>query len=241
MLPESELIGMSKNAYAEFLQEHRTQIVPKADKRTIMVERVGNRIANVVDEYMKENGHAKRIKDFEWEFYLIDDPAVNAWCMPGGKVVVYTGILPVTENEEGLAVVMGHEIAHAIARHGNERMSKGLLLQTGFSTLSVAMSQNPSATNDLLLQSIGIGGQLGMLKFSRKHELESDHLGIIFMAMAGYDPEVAIDFWKRMGSLGGEKPPELLSTHPPDEKRVENIEEHMGQAKFFYQAYKNPE
>jgi predicted Zn-dependent protease len=163
-----------------------------------------------------------------------DEPTINAWCMPGGKVVVYTGILPVTQDDPSLAVVMGHEIAHAIARHGNQRMSQALLANFGISVLATAMGQNPTLTQQLFLQSVGIGTQLGMLKFSRNHETEADKMGLIFAAMAGYNPEAAIGFWKRMAAQGGQKPPEFLSTHPSDETRIRDLQLFMPEAKKYY-------
>jgi len=154
--------------------------------------------------------------------------------MPGGKVVVYTGILPVTQDEQSLAVVMGHEIAHAIARHGNERMSQGLALQLGGAALSVALSEKPALTRNIFLQSYGIGSTLGSLAYSRNHETEADKLGLVFMAMAGYDPQVAISFWERMAASGGQAPPEILSTHPSDATRISTLREFMPQAMKYY-------
>jgi predicted Zn-dependent protease len=154
--------------------------------------------------------------------------------MPGGKVVVYTGILPVTQDEKSLAVVMGHEIAHAIARHGNQRMSQGLLVQFGGAVLSVALSQKPQYTQELFMQSYGLASGLGVLAYSRKHETEADKMGLIFAAMAGYDPEAAVGFWERMAAGGGQKPPEFLSTHPSDERRIKDLKSFMPEAKKYY-------
>lgn len=231
------MIGMSSVAYSDFLTANNP--LPKSDPRAAMVDRVGKKIAKRVEEYLKDEHQSKRVEGFEWTFELVDDPTINAWCMPGGKVVFYTGILDVTQDETGLAVVMGHEIAHAIARHGNERMSQGLALQAGGTTLEVLQQSKPSVANNLFLQSYGIGAGLGTLAFSRKHETEADKMGLIFMAMAGYDPKEAVAFWKRMAALGGEKPPALLSTHPSDDKRVEDLEEFMGEAMWYYNAYKD--
>jgi predicted Zn-dependent protease len=165
---------------------------------------------------------------------VVNDNTVNAWCMPGGKVVVYTGILPVTQNDAGLAVVMGHEIAHAIARHGNERMSQAMAAQFGSMTLEVLTAQNPGAARDIFLQSVGMGSALGMLAYSRKHETEADKMGLVFMAMAGYDPREAPKFWQRMSQGGGQAPPELLSTHPSDETRMRDLENYMPEALKYY-------
>ncbi len=176
-----------------------------------------------------------RIDGFQWEFNLVDDDVPNAWCMPGGKVVVYTGLLPLTQNETGLAVVMGHEIAHAVARHGNERMSQELALQLGGVALSVAIEKKPEETKQLFYSAYGIGSELGIvLPYSRLHETEADKLGLIFMAMAGYNPEEAIPFWTRMSQSGGQKPPEILSTHPADETRIRNLKEFMPEAMKYY-------
>jgi predicted Zn-dependent protease len=232
LLPESEMIGMSLQAYTEFLST--AKVVASTDSRTQMVKRIGEKIKTSVEKFLTDNNQTKRIAGFEWEFNLVDDPSVNAWCMPGGKVVVYTGILPVTADEASLAVVMGHEIAHAIARHGNERMSQGLLFQAGGVALSVLLSEKPQLAQGLFLQSYGIGGELGILAFSRQHELEADKMGLIFMAMGGYDPQVAPKFWERMASQGGAAPPELLSTHPSDETRIRELTDFMPEALKYY-------
>jgi predicted Zn-dependent protease len=185
---------------------------------------------------MKSNKkYKKRIAGYKWQFNLVkEDKTVNAWCMPGGKVVVYSGLLPVTQNETALAVVMGHEIAHAIARHGNERMSQGMVVQTGAAVLSVALSSKSDATQELFNQSYGAASGLGVLAYSRKHESEADKLGLVFMAMAGYDPHEAIAFWERMAkeSKGGNIA--ILSTHPSDEKRIADIKAFMPKAVKYY-------
>lgn len=232
MLPESQLMAMSLTQYQSFLTENTT--LANGEQQTRQVREVGNKIAKSVEKFLADKGQSKRIKGFVWEFNVVDDPTVNAWCMPGGKVVFYTGILPITKDANGLAVVMGHEIAHAVARHGNERMSQGLVVQAGGIGLSAAMQDKPELTQGLLLQSFGIGSQLGMLKFSRTHESEADKMGLIFMAMAGYNPQEAVEFWKRMADLGGQKPPEFLSTHPSDETRIADLEEFMPQAMKYY-------
>ncbi len=201
-----------------------------------MIKRVGSRIQKGVEQYMAAKGWSDQLAGFQWEFNLIqDDKTVNAWCMPGGKVAFYTAILPICKDENGIAVVMGHEVAHAIANHGRERMSHGLIEQMGLGTLSAALGQNPSATNQLFMQAVGMGSNLGMLKFSRTHESEADHIGLIFMAMAGYDPHNAPIFWRRMVEMNkGEKPPEFLSTHPSDETRIQDLEKWLPEAMGFY-------
>ena len=232
LLPESEMMGMSLTAYQEFLRQN--QVLPASDARAAQVRRIGDRLAQAATSYLTDVGAADRVAGFQWEFNTVNDPTVNAWCMPGGKVVVYTGILPVTQDEAGLAVVMGHEIAHAIARHGNERMSQALAIQGAGMTLEALTASKPGLTRDLFLQSYGIGSQLGMLAYSRKHETEADKMGLVFMAMAGYDPRSAPAFWQRMAAGGGAEPPEFLSTHPSDETRVHDLEAYMPEAlKYF--------
>ena len=191
-----------------------------------MVKKVGTRIASAVTDYMKQNGLQDRLKNYQWEFNLVKDTIVNAWCMPGGKVVVYTGLLPITQNEKALAVVLGHEISHAVANHGNERMSAQLLEQLGFSALDAAMQNKPEQTRSIFEGVIGMSTELGfMLPFSRKQESEADRMGLIFMAMAGYDPTEAVNFWKRMAQQSnGQQPPQFLSTHPSDATRIADIQ-----------------
>ncbi len=232
LLPESEMMAMSFTEYDKFLAEHPP--LPDTDERVQMVKRSGTRIQKAVEKFYADKGLSKELQGFNWTFNVVDENTVNAWCMPGGKVVVYTGILPVTQTEEALAVVMGHEIAHAVARHGNQRMSQGILVQTGGAVLSVALSQKPALTQQLFMQSFGVASTLGTLKYSRGHETEADKMGLIFAAMAGYNPEVAVDFWTRMSQGGGQKPPELLSTHPSDETRIKDLKAFMPEAKKYY-------
>jgi predicted Zn-dependent protease len=194
-------------------------------EQTDLVKRVGVKIQKAVEEYMASKNLTSELQGFDWEFNLIDDPKiVNAWCMPGGKVAFYTGIMPICKDEQGVAVVMGHEVAHAIANHGRERMSTQMLAQYGLGTLGALMGQNPGAGKELLMQAVGAGTSIGLLKFSREHESEADRIGLIFMTMAGYDPNEAPKFWERMteGS-GGQEPPEFLSTHPSHETRVKDL------------------
>lgn len=232
LLPESQVMTMSLAAYQDFLKE--TQPLPPSDPNVQMVQRIGRRLADAATKYLNEHNAGDRVAGFNWEFNVVDDKTVNAWCMPGGKVVVYTGILPVTQDETGLALVMGHEIAHAIARHGNERMSQGIAVQGAGMTLDVMTSTKPGLTRDLFMQSFGLGSQLGMLAYSRNHETEADKMGLVFMAMAGYDPRTAPAFWTRMAALGGAKPPEFLSTHPSDDRRVADLEAYMPEAMRYY-------
>ncbi len=233
LLPEGTVMDMSLTSYRDFLAQHK--VVPDTDPNAQMVKRVGAAIAKSVEEYFRQNKQMDRIKGYKWEFNLVEDPNVNAWCMPGGKVVVYTGILPVTQTETALATVMGHEIAHAVARHGNERMSEGLVAQLGGIALDVALSEKPEQTRNLFLTSYGVGSTLGILKFSRTHETEADKLGLIFMAMAGYDPSESVAFWQRMSTQGGgQNPPEFMSTHPSDETRIRDIKAYLPKAMKYY-------
>ena len=233
LVSNDEIIPMSFQQYEQVKNEN--EVITGTDQ-SAMIERVGRKIQGAVERYMADNGFSDQLQGFDWEFILIkDDQTVNAWCMPGGKVAFYTAILPICEDEAGVAVVMGHEVAHAIASHGRERMSQGLIAQYGLASVQVAMGQNPTGTEQLLLQSIGMGTQLGMLKFSRTHESEADRMGLIFMAMAGYDPREAPDFWTRMSAnSGGEAPPEFMSTHPSDETRISNLNGWMNEAMQYY-------
>jgi predicted Zn-dependent protease len=232
LIPEAELESMSFSQYDSVIKT--SKVLPANDQRSLMVQQVGTRIQTAVEAFMKEKGLSSRIAGYKWEFHVIDEPTVNAWCMPGGKVVVYTGLLPVTQDEPSLAIVMGHEIAHAVARHGNERMSQGLAVQLGGVALSVALQNKSQATQNVFLQSYGIGSQLGMLKYSRTHESEADKMGLVFAAMAGYDPNNAITFWERMAAQAGQKPPEILSTHPSDETRINDLKAFMPEAMKYY-------
>lgn len=232
LVGEGEMMAMANTEYASFLQQ--SSPMPASSSEVQRVRTIGRKLADAATAYLNENNAGDRVAGFEWEFNVVNDPTVNAWCMPGGKVVVYTGILPVTQNDNGLAVVMGHEIAHAIARHGNERMSQAIAVQGAGVTLSVLNEQKPSLAGDLFLQSFGIGSQLGMLKYSRTHESEADKMGLIFMAMAGYDPREAPRFWERMSAGGGQAPPEILSTHPSDATRMRDLEAYMDEALKYY-------
>lgn len=232
-VPSSTMNSMSFKSYGEFLGQNKLS----ADvEQTQMVKRTGARIQKAVEDYCAKNGIEDRLVGYEWEFNLVDDPNVNAWCMPGGKVVVYTGILPIAQGEAGLVVVMGHEIAHAFAKHGAERMSQGLLVQMGGIALSTALKDYPEQTKGLFMQSYGVGTQVGLLlPYSRVHENESDHLGLIFMAMAGYNPEEAPAFWQRMAAQSkGSAPPEFLSTHPANETRIQNLKDLLPEAMTYY-------
>lgn len=232
LVPNSEILPLSYDQYSQVLKENK---LSDNQQWTAMVKNVGSRIKVAVEQYMKQKGLSDQLSGYSWEFNLIESETVNAWCMPGGKVAFYTGIMPICKDEKGVAVVMGHEVAHAIANHGRERMSEGLVANLGLSSLSAAMGQNPTMTQQLLLQSVGIGTQLGMLSFSRTHESEADEIGLIFMAMAGYDPREAPKFWERMAAQGSEqRPPEFLSTHPHPDTRIADLNKSMPQALKYY-------
>lgn len=234
IVPDSTMNEMADEEYKKVLAESKKSTDAN---QVAMVQRVGLKIADSVERYCRENGMAANVKGYKWEFNLLEDKQVNAWAMPGGKVVVYTGILPITKDETGLAVVMAHEVAHAIARHGSERMSQGLVAQMGGMALSEAVASQPAATQNLFMQSYGMAANVGiLLPYSRLHESEADHLGLIFMAMAGYDPQEAVGFWQRMAaqSDGANKPPEFLSTHPADQNRINSIKSHLPEAMRYY-------
>jgi predicted Zn-dependent protease len=232
LVPNSEIIPMS---FAEYGKVKSTSKIITGTDQARMVSNTGVRIQKAVERYMSDKGLSDQLAGFQWEFALLDDPTVNAWCMPGGKVAFYTGIMPICRDEAGIAVVMGHEVAHAIASHGRERMSTGLVAQFGMASMQVALGQNPGMVEQLLMQSVGVGTQIGMLKFSRTHESEADRMGLIFMAMAGYDPAEAPKFWERMAKQsGGQAPPEFLSTHPSHDTRISDLNKWMPEAMGYY-------
>ena len=226
LIPGSSMLAMSAQEYGTFLKENKLSANPE---QTATVKRVGARIRQAVERYFADAGLESHLADYQWEFNLVEDPQVNAWCMPGGKVVVYTGILPIAKDDAGLAVVLGHEIAHAIAEHGNERMSQGLVSQMGGVALSTALSTKSEATKQLWMSVYGVGAQYGaILPYGRLQENEADQLGLVFMTMAGYDPNAAISFWERMAAQkGGQAPPEFLSTHPADATRIAKIKKEI--------------
>lgn len=235
LVSESEMQLMAVDQYRTILAEEKV-LNPSSSTSAAMVTRVGTRIANAVTTYYSQQGMESILQGYAWEFSTIDDnEVINAWCMPGGKVAVYTGLLPVTQNETALAIVMGHEIAHAVVKHGNERMSQAMVQQLGGMALQVALSQQPQQTQELFLMSYGIGSTVGaMLPWSRQQETEADQYGLIFAAMAGYDPREALPFWERMASAGGGSPPEFLSTHPSDNTRMRKLKQFMPEALTYY-------
>ncbi len=237
LIPAATILSMSAQQYQEFLS---TNPVITGTPEAQMVQRVGQRIRSGVEAYFAQKGLSSELKGFNWEFNLVDSDQVNAWAMPGGKIVFYKGILPYTQDETGLAVVMGHEIGHVVARHGNERMSQQLALQMGGMALSLALENEPEKTQAIALTAFGVGSQVfGILPYSRLHEYEADRLGAIFMAMGGFDPTKAAEFWTCMSqSHGGQAPPEFLSTHPSDANRIQELRKVQDEALQYFRPYK---
>ncbi|KAB2817459.1 M48 family metallopeptidase [Phaeocystidibacter marisrubri] len=234
LISDNEMMSMSFSQYDQVLSESK---LSQNTAQVQMVKRVGERISAAVTNYLNAEGHSELLEGFAWEFNLIESDELNAWCMPGGKVAFYTGIMDVCQSEAGVAVVMGHEVAHAIARHGNERMSQALGAQLGGLGLSVALADQPEKTQSLAMMAYGIGAQYGaMLPFSRLHESEADELGLYFMAMAGYNPQEAPKFWQRMSAMSGGSIPEFMSTHPSHNTRITDLNGWMTKATEYYNS-----
>lgn len=235
LVPNSQLFPMAFQQYDQFLSENK---VVTGTNEAQMITRVGQKIAVASERWLTANGYGGYLKDYAWEYTLVDDPTVNAWCMPGGKIVFYTGILPIANGEAGVAAIMGHEVAHALANHGQQRMSAGQLQALGAVAGNVALSKDPK-NQEIFNQAYGLGSTVGvMLPFSRSHESEADRIGLTLMAIAGYEPIVAADLWRRMkANAGGQAPPEFLSTHPSSDTRIRNITEWAPQAKVEARKY----
>jgi len=218
----AEIFPSAFQQYDQFLTENK---VVKGTTDAQRVVTVGSKIRAAAEKYLNANGYQGYLDGYQWEYNLVQDPAVNAWCMPGGKIVVYTGILPITKDDAGLATVLGHEVAHALVNHGAQRMSAAQLQQLGAVGVSVAASGKSESTQQILMQAYGLGTEYGgMLPFSRKHENEADEIGLTLMAIAGYNPDKALEFWKRMeANSNGSAPPEFMSTHPSGATRIANI------------------
>lgn len=233
IIPQAQLIALSEENYRSVLNESN---LSQDTQKVQMVSDVGEKIALSAEEFMIENGMGNEVGNYQWELNLIEDEkTVNAFCMPGGKIAVYTGILPVAQDENGLAVVLSHEVAHALANHGGERMSQLLIAQLGGITLAEAVEEKPEKTRDLLMLAYGLSVNIGiLLPYSRGHELEADYIGLFLMARAGYDPRAAVPFWKRMSEQGSKNPPEFLSTHPAYEKRIADIQKSLPDALKYY-------
>ncbi len=237
LIPNSQILPLSYTSYKEVLGQSK---LSTNTEQVAMIRRVGARIEKAVEDFMAQNNLSSNLEGYEWEFNLIqDDKTVNAWCMPGGKVAFYTGIMPICQDENGVAVVMGHEIAHAVANHGRERMSQQMVQQLGGVALAVAIKDEPEEMQQIYYMAYAIGSTYGaMLPYSRLHEKEADKLGLIFMAMAGYDPHEAPVFWERMAKTGGPQPPEFLSTHPSHEHRISELNNYMSTAMKYYNGGK---
>ncbi len=232
LVSDAEILQASMVHYQDFISTAKLSKDLASAKK---IEQIGKNISTAVEQYLKENGRESDIANFSWEFKLVEDPAINAFCLPGGKIVFYDGIMPYCKDEIGIAVVMGHEIAHAVAKHANERMSQQILAQTGLGVAGVALSSGSETTQVIVGSVLGLGMQYGvMLPYSRKHEYEADRLGMIFMAMAGYNPEGAIDFWTRMSDGKQSNVLEFMSTHPADKKRIQAMLKVLPEAQTYY-------
>ncbi|TGD59859.1 M48 family metallopeptidase [Flavobacterium humi] len=229
LVPDSEIFPSAFQQYGQFLAENKVITGTKDAKR---VETVANKIKVAAERWLTANGNASYLTNYQWEYKLVDSKEVNAWCMPGGKIVVYTGILPICKDDAGLAAVLGHEVSHALANHGQQRMSAGLLQQLGGVGVAAATGNKSPETQQLIMQAYGVGSQVGvMLPFSRDHESEADMIGLTLMAIAGYNPENAVFLWERMAAQGGDAPPEILSTHPSNQTRIANLKALLPKAK----------
>ena len=233
MVSDDQVLSLSFQEYSDYM---KTAKPSTNSTNTALVKRVGQRIATAVESYLTQNGMAEDVKTYSWEFNLVQDNQVNAWCMPGGKIVVYEGLLPVTQDEASLAIVMGHEIAHAVARHSAERLSNAYKEQYGAAALSALLQGAGVSSGWQQLASLAhqYGGALFTSGFSRKQESEADHIGLIFAAMAGYNPEVAVTFWQRMSSATGGGSNSLFADHPSDATRIEQIQGWLPEAKKYY-------
>jgi len=230
LVPDSQILPSAFAQYNSFLKENKV-ISGTADAQRVRT--VGMKIKGAAERYLAANGQGSYLNNYQWEYNLVDSKEVNAWCMPGGKIVFYTGILPITQDEAGMAVVMGHEVSHALLNHGQQRMSQDVLTQLGAVGVSAAVGNQSESTQQIAMQAYGVGTQFGVaLPFSRSHESEADKLGLTLMALAGYNPETALSFWQRMAAKsGGQSPPEFMSTHPSDATRIANIKKLIPEAK----------
>jgi len=229
LVSDQEVLSASLTQYSDFIQ---TAKLSTDRNRTAQVERVGKNIATSTEEYLKANGLESEIANLNWEFRLVEEDQINAFCMPGGKIVVYTGLLTLIDSDDELAVVVGHEVAHAVAKHANERMSQQIVAQFGAAALDQVMSNKSSILQQAAGTVYGLGAQYGvMLPYSRKHEYEADRMGLIFMAMAGYNPERAVTFWEKMSAAGSGDTPEIMRTHPSDANRISEIQRIMPEVK----------
>ena len=232
---DAQVLPTSFAQYKSFLAENK---LATDSKRTAELKAIGLKISKSVDTFMRANNMKKEAASYEWEFNLIEEELLNAWCMPGGKVVFYTGILPIAKNTDGIAAIMGHEIAHAFAKHGQERMSSAQMQLLGSAAVNIGTQNKEEKERELWNLAYGVGSQLGMLKFSRTHETEADKLGMVFMILAGYNPEEAVNVWVRMQDVSNSKIPEFLSTHPSNKRRIETLRDFIPEAKRLASTYK---
>ena len=236
LVSDQEVLSSSLTQYNDYI---KTATKSNNAKQSAMVTRVGQKIAAATEQYLRQNGLESEVKNFAWEFNLVKDQQLNAFCMPGGKIVVYEGLLGIVSSDDELAVVVGHEVAHAVAKHSNERMSQQLMAQYGAAILGQAVSNRSTAVQQLATSVYGIGAQYGvMLPYSRKHESEADYMGLVFMTMAGYNPDVAVGFWQKMSAGGSGSVPEFMSTHPSDATRIAEIKKWLPEIKAKYQPKK---
>lgn len=232
LVSDSEVLTSSLTQYNSYIKSATRS---SSTSRTNMVKRVGRRIANATEQYLRANGLSSEIANFKWEFNLVKDNQVNAFCMPGGKIVVYEGLMKIATTDDELAVVLGHEVAHAVAKHSNERMSQQIAAQYGARILSASLADKSEIIQKTASSVYGIGAQYGlMLPFSRKHESEADYMGLVFMTIAGYNPDVAVQFWKKMSANSGGKVPEFMSTHPSDATRINALSRALPEIKAKY-------
>lgn len=232
LVSDQEVLSTSLTQYKEYMQS-----APRSSNtvQSAMVTRVGKKLAAATEQYLRENGMSSEISNFSWEFNLVKEDEVNAFCMPGGKIVVYEGIMKLVSSDDELAVILGHEIAHAVAKHSNERMSQQVLAQYGAQILSQSLSEKSTALQSIANTVYGVGAQYGVvLPFSRKHESEADYMGLVLMAMAGYNPDVAVTFWQKMAAGGQSGVPEFMSTHPSDSRRISDIQKELPAIKAKY-------
>lgn len=232
VIPSSQMLSLSADSYTQVLKDNK---ISQNQNYVTHVRQVGTRLTAAVEKYMNNNGLAASIEGYDWQYNVLESKEMNAWCMPGGQIAFYEGIMPICEDDNGIAVVMGHEIAHAIAQHGNERMSQQLVVQMGGVALSEALQTQKETTQQLAMLAFGVGSKLGVeLPFSRTHESEADEMGLYFMSLAGYDPRTAPVFWERMQAAGSSGTPEFLSTHPAPASRIRDLNKHMTKALEYY-------
>ncbi len=236
LVSDSEVLQASLQQYTSFMQ---TATISTQKTQSAQVTRVGQRIAQATEAYLRAAGLESELQNFAWEFNLVKSDDVNAWCMPGGKIVVYEGIMNLVSSDDELAVVIGHEVAHAVAKHSNERMSQQVLAQYGASAIGIFTSGKSAATQQIAQQVYGLGAQYGVMQpFSRKHESEADKMGLVLMTIAGYNPDVAVTFWQKMAATSSQEPPEFMSSHPSHATRIADIQKWLPEVKKQYGAKK---